>query len=146
MSSTSRRAAPPPVTATNPPRPPRQAPPAPQQPTAGNALAHTQTDPDESTTAATAFATNVGTNVGSTVPGGPGVPMSLTALMHGALDPEQDRAQTGVRLPKYVADAVRVVVATSRGKLTMQDVVTEAVKAYLPPEVLRQAWQQHGGN
>jgi hypothetical protein len=70
---------------------------------------------------------------------------ALDALMYGRVDPEQDRGQTGVRLPRYVTDAVRVLAATSRGSLTMQDIVTEAVKAYLPGDVLYTAWLRHGG-
>lgn len=70
---------------------------------------------------------------------------ALDALMYGRVDPEQDRGQTGVRLPRYVSDAVRVLAATSRGRLSMQDVVTEAVKAYLPGDVLYAAWLRHGG-
>jgi hypothetical protein len=70
---------------------------------------------------------------------------ALDALLYGRVDPEQDRAQSGVRLPKYVLDAVRVLAATSRGKANMQDIVTEAVKAALPHDVLYAAWLRHGG-
>lgn len=127
----SRSDTPPPVSDPNPPRSRRQAP-----PDDSNAVErHT----------ATTVGTNAGTNVGTPVPGGPPSALSLAALMHGPVDPEQDRGQTGIRLPRYVTDAVRLVAATSRGRLAMQDIVTEAVKAYLPADVLHQAWVQHGG-
>jgi hypothetical protein len=142
--SASNRPAPPPVVDPNPPRQAtRPAPPtettAPGTP--GSSVAH-QSGP-------TAFVTNVGTNVGNTVPGGsvgPTTATALDALLYGRVNPEQDRSQTGVRLPRYVSDAVRVVAATSRGALSMQDIVTEAVKAYLPHDVLVASWQRHGGS
>lgn len=71
--------------------------------------------------------------------------LTMGDLMHGAPDPEADLTQSGARLPRYVLDAVRAVVATSRGQWTMQRLVTEAVKAFMPPEVLTEAWQRHGG-
>jgi hypothetical protein len=131
------RETPPPVADNNPPS--RRRPPP--EPTTAVAQ---QTPPP----VAPSVATNVGTNVGSTVPngrGGPPMAQALDALMYGRVDPEQDRGQTGVRLPRYVTDAVRVLSATSRGRLSMQDVVTEAVKAYLPHDVLYAAWLRHGG-
>jgi hypothetical protein len=141
MSTRSGRQAPPPVVDTNPPRPPRPAPPADtEQPTPGNSVAQQQP--------LTATVTNTGTNVGTSVPGGSpwGAPaLSVESLLHGRVNPEDDRGQTGVRLPRYVTDAVRAVAHSSRGKLSMQDIVTAAVKAHLPGEVLTQAWAEHGG-
>lgn len=136
------RETPPPVQDTNPPRRTRTAPPDDR-----NAVQVHQ-PPAEQTNGVTATVTDVGTNVGNTVPnvsGGPPAAMALDALLYGRVDPEADRAQTGVRLPRYVADAVRVIAATSRGKLSMQDVVTNAVKAYVPADVLAASWQRHGG-
>lgn len=139
---TSNRPAPPPVTDTNPPRRQRPTPPDDRNAVARHEPTAAPAD------GVTATVTNVGTNVGNTVPGGPVGPppaTALDALLYGRVDPEQDRAQTGVRLPRYVADAVRVVSATSRGTLSMQDVVTNAVKSYLPEEVLHASWVRHGG-
>lgn len=85
-------------------------------------------------------------------PGGGGVPaltvragLTMSDVMHGPTNPERDLAQTGVRLPKYVMDAVRSVVVTSRGQWTMQALIAEAVKSFIPPEILHEAWTQHGG-
>lgn len=71
--------------------------------------------------------------------------LTMGDIMHGRADPETDYAQSGVRLPRYVLDAVRVVVATSRGQWNGQRLVTEAVKAFIPPEILVEAWREHGG-
>lgn len=130
-----------PVVDPNPPRR-RRTPP----PDDGNSVAHTTR-----TSGVTATVTNGATNVGNEVPhqvpaGGPSAALSIDALLYGRTDPDQDRAQTGVRLPKYVTDTVRAVSVASRGKLSMQDIVTNAVKAYLPDDALRAAWLRHGGD
>jgi hypothetical protein len=138
MTTKSTRPAPPPVVDPNPPRP------APAEASSTVAVTPAPAQP----TGETAFVTNVGTNVGNSVPDRPGptAATTLDALLYGRTDPDQDRGQTGVRLPKYVTDAVRVIAATSGGRLAMQDVVTEAVKAFLPADVLRAAYVRHGGN
>jgi len=67
-------------------------------------------------------------------------------LMHGrGTDPEKLRSTNGIRLSPYVNDAIRAVVATSRGKWTKETLVQEAIKQFLPPEILTIAWQDHGG-
>lgn len=141
MTTRSTRQAPPPVTDPNPPRPPRPVPTDPTpDPTPGTDV--------EQTPGVTATVTNTGTNVGNSVPGSSpwGAPaLSIESLLHGRVNPEDDRGQTGVRLPRYVTDAVRAVANSSRGKLSMQDVVTAAVKAYLPEQVLTRSWAEHGG-
>lgn len=141
MSTRSGRQAPPPVVNANPPRPPRPAPP--EQPTTGGALEPTSPAPAGATAFVTNPATNLGTNPGTTSGGGR---LDLGALLHGRVDLESDRAQTGVRLPRYVNDAVRATATVSKGRLSMQDIVTNAVKRYVPAEVLRQAWLEHGGD
>lgn len=133
------RATPPPVSDPNPPG--RRRPP--DDPS-------TDMTRHQPVTAPPTVGTNVGTNVGTPVPnrtgtGGPPAAQAIDSLLYGRANPEQDRAQSGVRLPRYVVDAVRVVSATSRGRLNMQDVVTEAVKAALPYDVLYAAWIRHGG-
>jgi hypothetical protein len=65
--------------------------------------------------------------------------------MHGPVDPEADLAQSGIRFPRYLIDAMRATVATSRGRWDMQKLAREAVKGFLPPDVVAEAWQQHGG-
>lgn len=109
---------------------------------------------DGSTRFGTGGGNNAGTTggtpaVGASPDAGPayqGRRLSLADVMHGRRSPERDMSQTGARLPKYVLDAVRAVATTSQGQWSMHALVTEAVKQFLPPEALYDAWFAHGGD
>lgn len=69
--------------------------------------------------------------------------ISLAALMGGGIDPERDMVNPGARIPRYVKAAMETVAMltkNSRTPVDQQTIVTEALKAYLPQEILETAY------
>jgi len=70
--------------------------------------------------------------------------ISGAALFAGRPAPEVDLTQPGWRVPRYVKEAVRQ--AGNLGRVSEQDIVTEALRAYEPlRDYLRQAYHQAAG-
>jgi hypothetical protein len=67
----------------------------------------------------------------------------LAALMAPKLDPELDLVLSGARLPRYVDEALRLAALISRKP--RQQIVAEALKAYLPAELLDEAYRAASG-
>lgn len=70
--------------------------------------------------------------------GAGGRAISLAALVDTAPDPELDLVATTLRLPRYVLNALRATSQLSRR--SQQNLVTDALKAYLPGELQDQAY------
>lgn len=67
----------------------------------------------------------------------------LSALMAPKIDPELDLVQGGARVPRYVDEAVRLASVISRKP--RQQILADALKAYLPPELLDEAYRNASG-
>lgn len=70
--------------------------------------------------------------------GAGGRAISLAALMAGAPDPEVDLVPATLRLPRYVVNALKLTSQLTRR--SQQLLVTDAIKAHLPGELLDQAY------
>lgn len=62
------------------------------------------------------------------------------AELIGGIDPEKDRYQSGIRLPKYVMEALRLQATLTRQE--QQDIAAAGVKAVLPAELLDATYQR----
>ncbi len=69
--------------------------------------------------------------------------IALAALMSPQVDPELDLVAAGIRLPRYVKEALRLAAVIGRGQ--EQRIVAEALKAYLPGELLDEAYRAAAG-
>jgi hypothetical protein len=67
----------------------------------------------------------------------------LSALMRPRVDPELDLVAAGIRLPRYVKEALRL--ASVIDGSPEQRIVAEALKGYLPSGLLDEAYRAAGG-
>lgn len=75
----------------------------------------------------------------------PTVGLTLEDLMRDNTDPYAHVVQSGVRLPPFLQEAVRLTVQLSKGKLTAQELNIQALELLLPDEILDAAFIRHGG-
>jgi hypothetical protein len=74
-----------------------------------------------------------------------GMSIPLSALLAPPVEPEMDLVPINVRVPRYVAEALRVAALLARGRTGQQGIVAEALKRHLPRELLDEAYRAAGG-
>lgn len=112
-----------------------------QQPAAppSSAVAPVVSDPASKLADLLAGSPNTDTSGGN---GGASIPLSALVAPH-TVDPDLDLIGHGVRLPRYLAQALDTVAFL--GRRTRQQIVADALRAYLPAEVVAEARRRAAG-
>jgi hypothetical protein len=74
-----------------------------------------------------------------------GMNIPLAALLAPRVEPEMDLVPLNVRVPRYVAEALRVTAMLSRDRSGQQGIAAQALKRHLPQELLDEAYRAAGG-
>lgn len=146
--------APPPVVEPEPALDPAPAPapaapastaPAPREPAAAQSAPYGPDAPDQAGSLASLLAEP---DISHPHVDGPTRSVPLGAFMAGRPAPDLDLAAAGIRLPRYILDALatQVVLSSNRGRrITKQELVADALRQALAPEIVEEAFRRHGG-
>lgn len=78
-----------------------------------------------------------------------GSTVALADLVGGGVDPSRDLVAAGARVPRYLKAALASTASltkNSRTPMKEQDILTAALLAYLPEDIVKQAWDNASSN